>query len=486
MKKKAIISAVAGVIIVLVGIIVFLLVKGHFPADTKEKTTLKNETGVTVEQASISFANMKLDNDKLHLTEEQKEVLKYFDNDYFDIQDFDSLQRYPDVYKGAQISFGAYVKKIIKSTDTDYEILVDTFYSGDLGYFDDAVKDKLKGDYIVIKGKQTSKRLIEGDAINVYGKYTSVDTYTVDGKSYTVPTVNVYNTSNVKRFDLDTIKKVATYIFGPDIKLSNPNKDSMVTWFYSYLVTLDNQSNDNFKSFVFSQESGFVSDLRNFGDDSYGSRLLYIAADLEHYLITVYDNDTKIMNLEYYDKDLKKLWSREFEDVTDFPMDYTSDEIMLVADNDLYVINTKDGKDKIEPTFVGEKVRVIMADDGAILISKTKKDLVTKVDKKGKIVWSIDAKYSILNNSDDAYYDSANNNINGLQVINGNYVLSYNGDDGSQKDENEYNFGVGTCYLVFDKDGNIILEELEEKKTDNGNDEEAYTENYDDYDEENY
>ena len=458
MKKKAIISAVAGVIIVLVGIIVFLLVKGHFPADTKEKTTLKNETGVTVEQASISFANMKLDNDKLHLTEEQKEVLKYFDNDYFDIQDYDSLQRYPDVYKGAQISFGAYVKKIIKST----------------------------GDYIVIKGKQTSKRLIEGDAINVYGKYTSVDTYTVDGKSYTVPTVNVYNTSNVKRFDLDTIKKVATYIFGPDIKLSNPNKDSMVTWFYSYLVTLDNQSNDNFKSFVFSQESGFVSDLRNFGDDSYGSRLLYIAADLEHYLITVYDKDTKIMNLEYYDKDLKKLWSREFEDVTDFPMDYTSDEIMLVADNDLYVINTKDGKDKIEPTFVGEKVRVIMADDGAILISKTKKDLVTKVDKKGKIVWSIDAKYSILNNSDDAYYDSANNNINGLQVINGNYVLSYNGDDGSQKDENEYNFGVGTCYLVFDKDGNIILEELEEKRTDNGNDEEAYTENYDDYDEENY
>lgn len=44
MKKKAIISAVAGVIIVLVGIIVFLLVRGHFPDDTKEKTTLKNET----------------------------------------------------------------------------------------------------------------------------------------------------------------------------------------------------------------------------------------------------------------------------------------------------------------------------------------------------------------------------------------------------------------------------------------------------------
>lgn len=479
MKKKAIISAVAGVIIVLVGIIVFLLVKGISPADTKTKSTPKNETGITVEQSSISFANMKLDNDKLHLTDEQKEVLKYFDNDYFNIQDYDSLQRYPDVYKGAQISFGAYVKKIIKSDDKEYEILVDTFYSGDLGYFDDAVKQNLKGDYIVIKGKQSTKRLIEGDAINVYGKYTSVDTYTIDGKSYTVPTVNVYNTSDVKRFDLDTIKSVATYIFGPNIKLSNPNKDGMVTWFYSYLVTLDNQSNNNFKSFVFSQESGDVSDLRNYEEDNYGTRELYIAADLNHYLITVYDKDTKIMNLEYYDKDLNKLWSREFDDVTMFPMDYTSNEIMLVADNDLYVIDTKDGKDKITPAFVGEKAKVIMTDDGAILIGANKKDLVMKVDNKGKIIWSIDAKYNILNNSDDAYYDSATNNINGLQVINGNYVLSYNGDDGSQKDENEYNFGVGTCYLVFDKDGNIILEELEEKKTDNGYDEEAYTENYD-------
>ena len=37
MKKKAIISAVAGVIIVLVGIIVFLLVKGHFPCRYKGK-----------------------------------------------------------------------------------------------------------------------------------------------------------------------------------------------------------------------------------------------------------------------------------------------------------------------------------------------------------------------------------------------------------------------------------------------------------------
>lgn len=90
-----------------------------------------------------------------------------------------------------------------------------------------------------------------------------------------------------------------------------------------------------------------------------------------------------------------------------------------------------------------------------------------------------------MNNSDDAYYDSANNNINGLQVINGNYVLSYNGDDGSQKDENEYNFRWALAILFSTRTETSFLKSLK-KKTDNGNDEEAYTENYDDYDEENY
>ena len=43
MKKKAIISAVAGVIIVLVGIIVFLLVRGHFPMTQRKKQRSKTK-----------------------------------------------------------------------------------------------------------------------------------------------------------------------------------------------------------------------------------------------------------------------------------------------------------------------------------------------------------------------------------------------------------------------------------------------------------
>lgn len=470
MKKKSVALIVVGIVIaVLLGVIALLLFKmsmGEAKPVANVTTTEvpKNDTGITVENSSISFANMKLGNEKLHLSDEQKEVLKYFDNDYFMVYSYEDLQRYPDVYKGAQIEIGATVKKIIKSTDQEYEMLVQTsgpFIMEDWGIdFEDD-----KQCYVVIKGKQITKRFIEGDKLNVYGVYKSIDTYNVDGTSYTVPTINVYNTtSDDKRFDLDTVKNVANYIFGKDIKLSNPNETEQVTPFYSYLVTLDNQSNNNFNSFIFSQQSGYVSDLRNYENGYYDTktlRQLYISADLKHYLITVYNKDTKIMCLDYYDSDLKKLWSREFENTTSFPMDYTSDEIALVADNDFYLIDTKNGKDKIEPTFVGEKLRVIMDEKGVLLFGKTKKDLVMNVDYKGRIKWTVDAKHKIL------YNDEYDQNIEGLQIVNGNYVLVYTGDDDSEKATDEYSFGVGTCYLVIDKSGNVVLDENNKPDYDN-------------------
>ena len=128
MKKKVIMSVVISVVVVLIGVAVFLFLKNADTAKTTtnvETTKNINETGITVDQSSISFANMKLDNNDLHLTDAQKEVLRYFDNDYFQpgFWDYDGLNKYPDVYKGAQIDVMIYISKIIKSTDTEFEIL---------------------------------------------------------------------------------------------------------------------------------------------------------------------------------------------------------------------------------------------------------------------------------------------------------------------------------------------------------------------------
>ena len=61
-------------------------------AAEKESTGSQNENGVEVDGAVVSWGNLEIDNSKL--TEDQKEVLKYFDSDYFMINNYDSFQKY--------------------------------------------------------------------------------------------------------------------------------------------------------------------------------------------------------------------------------------------------------------------------------------------------------------------------------------------------------------------------------------------------------
>lgn len=441
-KKKvaAIIISLVLIVFIIAGVLLFIFFKDTTTKDTN-KEQIKNETGITVDNSSISFANMKLDNTSLNLSDAQKDVLRYFDNDYFGGIEYDDLQRYPDLFQGSQISFSGEIKKIVKSTDTEYEMLVN--YNG--GTYD---KDTL----VYIKGEQRIKRFIEGDFINIDGRYTGIDTYTVDSKSYTIPTINIFNaydTSSAK-FDLDTINSVAKYIFGNDIKISEFHDTG------NYLVTLDNQSNNNFKSFVFYTNQGKIVDSREF-DNYYNNqstapetteRNLYISADLQHYIITVFDRNTHIAYLEYYDKSLKKIWSREFSEVDAFKMDYTSDIIVLVANNDLYEIDCSNGKDIIEPVLVGEKIDVQMEKDGIILIGNDKNDMIMFVDMKGNIVWKVSSKYSPV--SYDLDYSSS------VQIIDNNYAVSWT----AVSPEN-------TAYILLDPDGNILLETDIETDTDN-------------------
>lgn len=405
----------------------------------------KNDTGITVENSSISFANMKIDNKKLKLSDDQIAVLKYFDNDYFCpvFCDYDGLQKFPDVYKGAQVNMGTtYITKVLKSTDEEYEVLCQM-----TGGSEEVIP--LDNTYFVVKGQQTSKRLTQGDAVIVYGRYESIDTYNIDGKSYTLPTIKAFYTCDWQaRFDQDTIYKVAKSVFGNDIKISKSDE-----W-GSYKITLDNQSNENFKSFNMSDQEGSITDSRN---DEW-ERSIRITGDLQNYIITAYNSDTKILYLDFYNRDLKKLWSREFSDVTTFPMDYSSDKIEMVVDNDLYIINTKNGEDIIKPTFVGEKMTVLMTEDGTLLIGNKKEDMVMMVDNKGKISWTFDTQLDI---SDEGLQG-------GIQTVNNNYVFIYyasqevdNTDDPYWDGEYSKNYN---CYVVFDKDGNKLLDEKTELK----------------------
>ncbi len=402
-------------------------------------------------QPVISFANMSVDNQDLNLTDAQKEVIKYFDNNYFEAS-VEDMQRYPDVFKGAQVKITGKVVKVLQSTDTEFSALVrEGGYHPD---YDDVVpyEDSTVDPLFVVNGQQTSKRVIENDAVTIYGRYVNVESYDIDGTSYSLPTISAFSINNyfdaehniALKFDYDTISAVAKAIFGENVKIKEQSSAGFHIAEPSYLVTLDNQSVSDFDTFVFNRNTGYVSDLRNYESDSSGTYTLYIAADLEHFIIMYYEPELKHLYLEYYDKDLVKVWSREFDNVESIPMDYTMETIALVADNDLYFIDTDDGQDRIEPVLVGSKCKVFMDTDGVLLVGDKAKDMFMKVDYNGNITWRVDGKY-----------DGADEWTQ-LQIVNDNYVVCWSGVIDSNAEFGNIQ-GVGG-YTVIDKDGNILLE----------------------------
>lgn len=410
-------------------------------SESNEDVILNSQVGKLSEK---SFNNMKSNNEKLEET--QKEILEYYDNDYFEIYSTEALQKYPQVFKGAKLKITPLVvKKIIKSTDEEYEVLV----SG--GYTMEQSTEEIE---YALKGTQLDERLIEGECIQVYGKYTDVNTYQVDGKSYTVPTITPINivSGDENRFSFDTINTVAKYIFGNDIKVTEPSDDDFLNdWEDNdmqvdyYKVTLDNQSNANFKSFKMYKNTGYIDYNRtenNLSDNV--SKTLRVSSDFEHFIIETRDSKLNKYYIDYFDKSYNKLWSREFDckltTSSVSTIDYTTEKMAIVVDNDLYLIDLETGENIIEPVIVGTKMKVNMFDDGIILIGNENKDTIMKVDFNGNILYRVNADTSML--ISDVY----------TQIVNNKLVVRM---IGMSNDENIQNTKMLEKYLVLNEDGSI-------------------------------
>lgn len=411
-------------------------------ANKDEENKSENESGVKVDESIVSWANMKIDNPDLKLTEDQIEVLKYFDVDYFYVNDYNNLQRYPKVYDNSQIAFPCHVIKTMNADENEYELLVSMIGKDD--------------ELMIIKGKQQEPRIIEGDYIVVYGRYQGVKQYEIDGKSVTKPTITVNKTtpfylatnSAGPRYEYETINIVAKAIFGTDIKVKEEvaDTDYKLGAMYSpqekyFLVTPDDQSNANFKEFELTATNPAI---RTPNPTAETSKSFNVSADFNHYIVSTHEQTTNTLYLEYYDRDFKKVWGNEYSNVDTVPYDYTTDSIYLVADNDLHIIDTKTGKDKQEPIMVGEKIKVVMVEDGAILVGTGNKDNVMKVDSTGKTIWKASADIEVTNCSM-------------LQIIDGNVVVSL---ANYQTDGSEFNMITsGTSKIIaIDKDGKITQE----------------------------
>ena len=440
-------------IIVLVLIILLILVGGGIYYIFKNNNKTNNndngfkEASANIEtntKESISFDNMSASDE--NLTDIQKDVINYFDNDYFWFSAKEA-QMYPQVFQNANVVTSVAVVKVLESTNDEFKILgVDCGQSMYNYYENSELEDIPTEQLLVISGKQLNQRLITGEVLVVYGRYENVQNTEIDGKTYMVSNVTAnnvvrYNGENyIKKHDYDEIKNVAEFIFGKDIKISEDNNNPDY-----YKIVLDNQSNVNFKSFNMSKSLGSIT--YNKQDNNLSSNIekhLYISADFEHYIVTTYDINTKHLYIDYFNIDLEKIWGREFEytstEIKVSPMDYTSDKMAIVVDNDLFLIDLETGENIIEPVLVGGKIKVNMMEGGIILIGNDTKDRVMKVDYKGNILFKINSKeYDTELLGEIAEVE--------LQVIDGKLVMVL---------ATEY--GEAYQYMVINNNGEVEIE----------------------------
>ena len=425
-KNKIIIIAVILVIVVIISLICFFMfnnTKKNDVSNDKEENDTNTEELVTTSgniqangTGSISFENINSDDE--NLTEIQRDIISYFDNDYFWF--FSKYaQKYPQIFQNSKVKTSAAVVKVLKSTNDEFEVLaVDCGESAYNYYADYDIKDIPVEQLLVISGKQLNERLTTGDIFFLYGRYKDVENKEIDKKTYMVSKIEA---NNIVKFDEDnqyipkynysTIKNVAEYIFGKDIKISEDNNNPDY-----YKVTLDNQSNANFKVFDMYKDYGAILYNKKANDLSNNiTKKLFVSADFQHHIVSTYDENTKHVYIDYFDKDLKKVWGREFDYAStkafSSPMDYSDTQMAVVVDNDLYLIDLATGENVIEPVMVGEKVRVVMMSDGIVLIGDNNKDAIMKVDYEGKTIFKTNAGTDSMKLIESAHVQIINNKL---------------------------------------------------------------------------
>lgn len=431
---------------------------------------------------SIGVNSMQINAE--NLTEEQKMLIGYTDDNYFLLNQYELLQRYPDAFNDAQVVFTGQVTKIIKADDKSYEILVtlneyhdDTFFSQN----EVCIKGNHSDNYSDIT---KNYRIIEGDQIKCFGVSKGSQTVEVNGNSSYIP---VFEANQVivdngigqfTRYNLSYIKELSQAMFPNGIKIREPIQgqdfDINGSWDgihdYSDMFLIgepDNQSNANFTRYEFYQSRGYIRDNKSTADVI---RQLKMSLDMQHYILTVYDSALKTFTIEYYNLSYNKLWSREFENASIYQFntmsdndffDYTESAIYLDLNNNLYVIDMETGEDKISPVTVGAKTDIRKTTDGVLLMSDSMTDTVIKTDLEGNILWKLDLPLydSELKDSYISMGASFNAAVNAIQFDEESIKIEYAFSATEYNSEFDYDEVIYSAQKIFvvDNDGNMLM-----------------------------
>ena len=334
----------------------------------------------------IGLKSIKIDNAEAELTQEQKMIIQYFDDDYLEVEEYEFLSRYANVFTGVQVRVFGKVAKIIALNDETYQFVCTDYEDG----------------YSMLVTCSTSgPRYIEGDSLSIYGFYEGEQMVEVDGKSYILPSIKANDKTYIYQMgvvsennlhSLERIKVLAETIFGKNIEIRKPvigdegfaegYNEEALNWYY--VVELENQSNAKFSKYLFHREAGYIKDMRSSENIQ---RSIEFSADFEHFFLFTYDTSLETLTLEYYDSSLNKIWKREFAETTNAEYDYTKNNVYLIANNELFIINIETGEDTFNPVYVGERADIRKLNDGILLLAENKSDALMKIDVHGNMVW---------------------------------------------------------------------------------------------------
>ncbi len=449
-------------------------------SETLSDTDSSNQQ--TLVDNSIGLNSLHINDEAL--TDEQKLLIGYTDDNYFSLNHYELLQRYPYAFNNAQVVFTGQVTKVIKADDKSYEILA-TLNE----YHDDVF---ISQNEVCIRGNHADNysdvtknyRIIEGDQIKCFGVSKGSQNVEVNGDSSYIPVfesnqVIVDNGMGIfTRYNLSYIKELSQAMFPNGIKIREPVQgqdfDIGGSWDgihdYSDLFLIgepDNQSNANFTRYEFYQSRGYIRDNKSTADVI---RQLKMSLDMQHYILTIYDSALKTFSIEYYDLSYNKLWSRDFENASIYQFntmtdndffDYTESAIYLDLNNNLYVIDIETGEDKISPVTVGEKTNIRKMSDGILLMSDSMTDTVIKTDLDGNILWKLDLplydselkdSYTSMGASFDVVVKAIQFDEESIKI---EYVLSAS-EHNAEYDYDEVIYSA-TKIFVVDNDGNMLM-----------------------------
>lgn len=377
----------------------------------------------------IGLRNMVIDSSNKILTNDQKMLIGYFDRDYM-IYDREFFERYENFFVGCKLYSLVKVKKIV-SREEDSVTFVAAKSARHSAYAD-------VNSYIMyITCPKLDIGIMEGDEVSLYGTFQGMRTEEIDGATYNLACIDANNRTHVDNgnaiYDYNSMKKIATTMFGENIRV-----DKVSDEFYN--VFFEDQSNINFSKIEMSAYmDGYVGSTPMSAQDATGNYYnIIVASDFEHYYYVATNSSTNQTTLAYYDKSIKKIWQREFENTENIAYDYTKNNFYLALNNNLYIINAETGEDVYAPSYVGPISDVRKAQNGVYLVRKcgdyesTKSDVVMKLDNTGQRIWSTN-------------FDTDFSSKSGFQILDDIVLVDYYG---ASSDEN--------IAVIDAESGNII------------------------------